>query len=388
MKRELEEAKSSLEPATKIIPIEEAKGTIPSETPAQNLNRDRSKKKQKLIMIVGYNGLDFVGSQKQLENVRTVEGEVERTLYEQGFIAESNYGSLKKICFSRATRTDKRVHALQNFFACKFLLDPLIKDLNIYKKRINNALPKDIRLFTLIVAAKKFNTKLRCSSREYLYYLPSFCLSKEKTILEELYKYKATPELLERLGKMCEEFKGTHRYHNYTRNMDPKKMQANRHIFELRTKPSLTIDGVEFIEFFINGQSFLYNQIRKMIGMFISLCRKNRPIEDIQKSFKKDEKMYIPLAPGEGLMLNRVLYDGYNKTKANTTKTVVVHEEDNAEVEKFKSELIECIGKQEMEKKVFSNWLKEFDENEAKHQEKDEEYAEAEESQNANDSDN
>jgi tRNA pseudouridine38-40 synthase len=44
--------------------------------------------------------------------VRTVESELENALYKVGAIAEYNYGDLKKIGFSRATRTDKRVHAL------------------------------------------------------------------------------------------------------------------------------------------------------------------------------------------------------------------------------------------------------------------------------------
>lgn len=70
-------------------------------------------KKRKLGMIVGYNGAEFSGSQKQSE-VRTVEEELEKALHEQGMIDIRNFGDLKKIRFTRATRTDKRVHALQN----------------------------------------------------------------------------------------------------------------------------------------------------------------------------------------------------------------------------------------------------------------------------------
>jgi tRNA pseudouridine38-40 synthase len=51
--------------------------------------------------------------------VRTVEGEIEDALHKMGVIADFNFGDLKKIGFNRATRTDKRVHALQNVFSCK-----------------------------------------------------------------------------------------------------------------------------------------------------------------------------------------------------------------------------------------------------------------------------
>jgi len=44
--------------------------------------------------------------------VRTVEEEIEKALFEIGSIHECNYGDLKKIGWTRATRTDKSVHAI------------------------------------------------------------------------------------------------------------------------------------------------------------------------------------------------------------------------------------------------------------------------------------
>jgi len=69
-------------------------------------------------MIVGYNGSDFSGSQKN-PDVRTVEEEIEKALMDINAISSYNFGDLKKIAWSRATRTDKSVHALQNVFSCK-----------------------------------------------------------------------------------------------------------------------------------------------------------------------------------------------------------------------------------------------------------------------------
>ena len=42
-------------------------------------------------------------------------------------ITHFNFGDLKKIGWGRATRTDKRVHALQNTFSCKFVLEKVKK---------------------------------------------------------------------------------------------------------------------------------------------------------------------------------------------------------------------------------------------------------------------
>jgi len=45
-------------------------------------------------------------------DVRSVEEELEKALYRLGRISDYNYGDLKKIGWNRATRTDKRVHAI------------------------------------------------------------------------------------------------------------------------------------------------------------------------------------------------------------------------------------------------------------------------------------
>ena len=66
--------------------------------------------------------MEFFGSQKNNE-VRTVEGEIEKSLHKLGLISDFNFGDLKKIGWGRATRTDKRVHALINSFSCKILVD-------------------------------------------------------------------------------------------------------------------------------------------------------------------------------------------------------------------------------------------------------------------------
>ena len=86
--------------------------------------------KRKLAMVVGYNGskvcqiftkihnmihIQFQGSQKN-NDIRSVELELEKALYANGMIDPRNFGDLKKIGFSRATRTDKSVHALHNYF--------------------------------------------------------------------------------------------------------------------------------------------------------------------------------------------------------------------------------------------------------------------------------
>ena len=126
-------------------------------------------------MITGYNGSEFCGSQKN-PDVRTVEEEIEKALYKLDAIADYNYGDLKKIAFNRATRTDKRVHALQNVFSCKVHINREEDD-EVFRARLNAILPPDVRVFCVVRCSNRFNAKICTSNREYSYYLPSFMLT-------------------------------------------------------------------------------------------------------------------------------------------------------------------------------------------------------------------
>ena len=70
--------------------------------------------------MTGYNGVDFCGSQKN-EGVRTVEEEMAKAFHRVGMVSDFNKDDLKKIGWGRATRTDKKVHALINVFSAKLL---------------------------------------------------------------------------------------------------------------------------------------------------------------------------------------------------------------------------------------------------------------------------
>ncbi len=68
---------------------------------------------------------------------------MEQVLFDCGMIDPRNFGDMKKIRFSRASRTDKKVHALLNFFACKLHFDPS-KSLDDHIRMLNEKGPKDL----------------------------------------------------------------------------------------------------------------------------------------------------------------------------------------------------------------------------------------------------
>ena len=96
-------------------------------------------------------------------------------------INKYNVLDLKKIKFTRATRTDKKVHALQNWIAGKFLIDQN-KTLEQLCDDLNETISKNIRVFSLLNVVGGFDSKHAASFREYDYYLPTFMLSPEVNI--------------------------------------------------------------------------------------------------------------------------------------------------------------------------------------------------------------
>ena len=99
--------------------------------------------------------------------------------------------------------------------------------------------------------------------------------------------------------------------------MTYKDSSANRYILKMTVSDPFKIQGIEFIRITLKGQSFLYNQIRKMMGAVIQICRWNLKAETLEHFFKGNA-MFVPTAPGEGLMLNRISFDNYNKVKVKS----------------------------------------------------------------------
>jgi tRNA pseudouridine38-40 synthase len=325
--------------------------------------------KRKYAIIHGYFGHHFSGNQKN-PDVRTVEEEMEKTFFKLDFISECNFGTLQKISWSRASRTDKKVSAIMNVVSCK--LHKFLSDEEM-KKVCNEALPKDIKIFRFIEVSRNFDSKESNNNREYHYILPSFMLQPKTEILDypgktELnnyigdYKYTLSPEFHEKIKELCRLFKGTKKYHNYTKKLNHSDASSARHLYEFSCQEIIKYKEFEAIKFKIVGQSFLYNQIRKMIGSIIECCRENRGAQYIENSFLAN-KIDIPKAPAEGLYLHKIDYSKYNDRKQTKKNPIDLTETEEAEMEQYRLQLVEEIEKCEIKEKVFSQWLWKFDHN-------------------------
>ena len=76
----------------------------------------------------------------------------------------------------------------------------------------------------------------------------------------------------------------------------------------------------DFIRFTLVGQSFIYHQIRKMIGMIVKVYSEELEKEEQIKKALKEEGYQTFLAPGQGLYLNRMTFEIYNNKKDTEEK--------------------------------------------------------------------
>ena len=164
----------------------------------------------------------------------------------------------------------------------------------------------------------------------------------DSSCLEGMYSYRIPSERRELLERLLKKFEGTHKFHNYTKQMKSKDKNSQRYIMEVKVVDYTVYDGIEFARVFIQGQSFLYNQIRKMMGAIFIIMHYGLPEKFIENSLK-DNCINVPTAPGEGLMLNRVAFDRYNEHQRELKELIKPWEDKAGEMEEFRKGIVKFI---------------------------------------------
>lgn len=286
----------------------------------------RNSFKAKLALFFGYNGENYRGMQFQRnhEGFSTVENTLHDILFKEHFILESNTNNLQRIKWSRAARTDKKVHALCNAISAKLEIDkkymkpedrdnvpmsvlmaPCTKyhliDYDRIIGELNSVLPPDMRLFAIKKVTRNFDIRHDAKCRRYNYLLPTFVFQDWKDIQDSV---PQTPEQIRRLVETLNEtvnkhYLKTHNFHNFTRRLKETDPRCHRFMIAMKAEladPALVASycaankiqnarNVQFIRFELLGQSFVYHQIRKMIGFLVQMRVQNLEEHAFEKAF-------------------------------------------------------------------------------------------------------
>lgn len=240
-------------------------------------------------MIIQYDGTRYKGWQKQNENVNTIQGKLENIL---------NDMTGEKITLVGCGRTDAGVHALNytaNFHTnSNMSVDDMIK-------YIDSNLPEDISLLSLKNASERFHARYNILSKTYLYRIDN---SQLKNVFQRKYVHRINDKLNLNIMRQCSQvLVGTHDFQSFT-TLKSKTKSTVRTINYIKIE-----EKDDIIEIEINGNGFLWNMVRIIIGTLIDAGKgilNAKDIENILIAKKRAEAG--PMAPPKALFLKDVEY--------------------------------------------------------------------------------
>lgn len=239
---------------------------------------------------IAYDGTDFFGYQIQ-ENVRTVQGELEKALERVFKTHIDTYA---------AGRTDTGVHANGQVvaFDCP---NKRLTEFDI-KNAINANLPSDIYVKRVWFTQQNFNPRYEAKRRIYHYYIYN---SKSKDLFLRKYTWWFPYELdLEKMREGARYLIGEHDFIAFSKKGEEKNktIRTINNIRIIQLKKELILIRVE-------GISFLRGMVRNIVA---NLTRVGSGIWTPEKILEvlesKDRSKSAGLAPAHGLFLYKVLF--------------------------------------------------------------------------------
>ncbi|CAG8526469.1 4152_t:CDS:10 [Funneliformis caledonium] len=316
--------------------------------------------KKKVAVLVGFCGTGYQGMQIN-HNAKTIEDDLFKAFVAAGAVSKDNSDDPKKVSLMRAARTDKGVHAAGNLISLKISL-----------------------LLRYVKVIRSFHAKTLCDSRIYEYLLPTYVFmppeQKSNSVVSnenvnvftdfplatteemiEKRKYRISQETLEYVRQGFKAYEGTHNYHNFTIGRNPQEKSCNRYIVNFQVGDPKMINDTEWISLKVHGQSFMLHQIRKMVSLIIMIVRTRTPTSLIANTFTQ-VKINIPKAPALGLLLERPVFNSYNRKSKDQGKEVIDYDIYQGQIDKFKDRFIYSkIFEEELAENTFQNWLNAID---------------------------
>lgn len=236
--------------------------------------------------IVSYDGTLFHGWAKQ-KNVRTVQQEIEDLLFKIFNEKINIYGS---------SRTDAYVHAIGQVFNFKIKNNNLKPNKLI--KILNRVKPNDIKFISIKKVNDKFHAQYSAKSKIYEYIVN---LGKENVFNNNYvlnYHHKVNLMLLKKVSKL---FVGKHDFKSFSRSELENTIRTIHYIKFKKQSNKLIIT--------INGNGFLRNMVRMIIGSLLDVNENKKTIADIKNLLNNPIKgSAITKVLACGLFLKKINY--------------------------------------------------------------------------------
>ena len=241
-------------------------------------------------IVVEYDGTDFVGWQKQ-QNGKSIQEELEKALYVFTHEQSEVYGS---------GRTDAGVHAYGQ--VAHF---DLKQPIDTFKAVASfNALlrPNPISVLSFEQLSDDFHSRFSAKQRSYIYKI----LNRPAPAALDVNRVWHVPLPLDvpEMQKCALHLLGKHDFSTFR----AAECQAKSPIKTL-DEFTITKRG-DYIFFVVKARSFLYHQVRNMVGSLVEVGLHHWTHEDFHEAFEAcDRKKGGPTAPACGLYFQGVNFD-------------------------------------------------------------------------------
>lgn len=239
-------------------------------------------------LVIEYDGTNYGGWQRQ-NNVVTIQQKVEEAI-------ESITGKFSQVI--GASRTDARVHAKR--FVCNFITESNIPS-EKFKNALNSFLPEDIVIVKSEEVNMNFHARYNSIGKRYVY---TVLTGNHRPAIGRNYVHYFHKDLnIEKMRKAAENFLGTHDFSAFKKSGSSVKTTV-RTIREVNI-----IEKENIIKFVIEGDGFLYNMVRIMVGTLLEVgVGRFEPGSIINILNSKDRSKAGKSVPASGLCLEEVFY--------------------------------------------------------------------------------
>ncbi|PWY93273.1 tRNA pseudouridine synthase [Aspergillus sclerotioniger CBS 115572] len=173
--------------------------------------------------------------------------------------------------------------------------------------------------------------------------------------------YRIPATRLARVQETLDKYVGTNNFFNYTIQKVHADPSSKRHIKSFNAAEPILINGTEWLSLKVHGQSFMMHQIRKMVAMAAMVVRCGCDPQRIVETYGAN-KIAIPKAPGLGLLLERPVFNSYNRKTLETGKDPINFDKHADTINEFKQrEIYDRIFREEEESNAFSAFFGHLD---------------------------
>lgn len=243
-----------------------------------------------ILITISYDGSKYHGWQIQ-HNAITVQEVFQKALY--AVIGD-------KPDIKACSRTDSGVHA--EMFCISTKISHPIPAVRL-KAALNSHLPESVVVLSAKEVPLDFHARYNAKGKRYIYRVLNRPERDPFYIGRALhYRYNIDTELLNKASKA---YIGTHDFTSFCTLDKREKGDFVRTIYDF----SVTKKG-DIVEFTVEGNGFLYNMVRIMVGTLLSINEGKLSPDSIPEIIKAESRDSAgPTAPPQGLYLNEVFYD-------------------------------------------------------------------------------